>query len=93
MTICAETGQDHYFDRPYLRDGSVNFYVLTRDRYQLREINNVGQFKSGFNLWERHIFSDEVERNEQFPEWPACSGLITVMLKDLSDFRLNASKS
>ena len=64
MTICAKTGQGPHFDRPYLRDGSVNFYVLIRDRYQLREINNVGQFKSGFNLWERNIVSDEVERVE-----------------------------
>ena len=45
MTICAKIGQGLHFDRPYLRDGSVNFYVLIRDRYQLREINNVGQLR------------------------------------------------
>ena len=82
MTIYTETGQNHYFDRTYLRDGSVNCYVLTRDRYQLREINNVGQFRSGFNLWERNIFGDEVERFERFSERAACSGLAITVYDD-----------
>ena len=43
-----------------LRDYSTDFYVLTRDQYQLREICNVGWFKSGFILRQKNISCDEV---------------------------------
>ena len=63
------------FDRSYLRDYPMDFYVLIRYRYLRREFCNVGYFKSCFSLRTTNIFSDEVERNREISSRPAWNGL------------------